>query len=56
MKTIKFGKISGYKINIEKSTKRENGYMYMYGWVPSLFTRNYHIVNQLYAYTKCFRS
>ena len=20
----------------------ENGYMYMYGWVPSLFTWNYH--------------
>ena len=27
----------------------ENGYMYMYGWVPSLFTWNYHnIVNQLH--------
>ena len=26
----------------------ENGYMYMYGWVPSLFTWNFHnIVNQL---------
>ena len=26
----------------------ENEYMYMYGWIPSLFTRNYHnIVNQL---------
>ena len=26
----------------------ENGYMYTYGWVPSLFTWNYHsIVNQL---------
>ena len=26
----------------------ENGYMYMHGWVPSLFTWNYHhIVNQL---------
>ena len=25
----------------------ENGYMYMYGWVPFLFTWNYHnIVNQ----------
>ena len=21
---------------------RENGYMYMYGWVPLLFTFNYH--------------
>ena len=21
---------------------RENGYMYLYGWVPSLFTWNYH--------------
>ena len=27
----------------------ENGYMYMYGWVSSLFTSNYdNIVNQLY--------
>ena len=25
----------------------ESGYMHMYGWVPSLFTRNYHIVNLL---------
>ena len=26
----------------------ENGYMYMYGWIPSLFIWNYHnIVNQL---------
>ena len=33
----------------------ENGYMYMYGWVPSLFIWNYHnIVNQLYSNTKCF--
>ena len=31
----------------------ENGCMYLYGWVPSLFTWNYHnIVNQLYANTK----
>ena len=31
----------------------ENGYMYMYGWVPLLFTWNYHnIVNQLYPNTK----
>ena len=31
----------------------ENGYMYIYGWVPSLFTWNYHnIVNQLYPNTK----
>ena len=28
---------------------REKGYMYMYGWVPLLFTWNYHIVNQLYS-------
>ena len=28
----------------------ENGYMYMYGWVPLLFTWNHHnIVNQLYV-------
>ena len=27
--------------------------MYMYGWVPSLFSRNYHnIVNRLYPNTK----
>ena len=31
----------------------ENGYMYMYGWVPSLSTWNYHnIVNRLYLNTK----
>ena len=31
----------------------ENGYMSMCGWVPSLFTWNYHnIVNQLYPITK----
>jgi len=31
----------------------ENGCMYLYGWVPSLFTWNCHnIVNQLYANTK----
>ena len=31
----------------------ENGYMYVYGWVPSLFIWNYHnIVNQLYHNTK----
>ena len=31
----------------------ENGHMYMYGGVPSLFTRNYHnIVNLLYSSTK----
>ena len=30
----------------------ENGYMYMYGWVPLLFTQNYHnSVNQLYPKT-----
>ena len=33
----------------------EKGYVYMYGWVPSLFTWNYHnIVNQLYPKTKSF--
>ena len=26
----------------------KNGYIYIYGWVPSLFTLNYHIVNWLY--------
>ena len=31
----------------------ENGYMYMYGWVPLLSTWNYHsIVNQLNSNTK----
>ena len=30
--------------------------MYIYGWVPSLYTWNYHnIVNWLYLKTKCFR-
>jgi len=29
-------------------TLKENGYMYLYGWAPSLFTWNYHnIVNRL---------
>ena len=33
----------------------KNGYMYMYGWVPLLFTWNYHnIVHWLYSNTKCF--
>ena len=33
----------------------QNGYMYMNGWVPSLFTWNYHnIVHWLYSNTKCF--
>ena len=31
----------------------ENGYMYMYGWVHSLFTWNYHnIINCLYSNIK----
>ena len=31
----------------------ENGYMYMYGWVPLLFTLNYHnTVNQLNSNTE----
>ena len=31
----------------------ENGYMYMYDWVASLFTWNYHdVVNHLYSNTK----
>ena len=31
----------------------ENGYMYMHGWVPSIFTWNYHnIVNLLHPNTK----
>ena len=34
---------------------KENGYILRFGWVPSLFTWNYHnIVNWLYANTKCF--
>ena len=33
----------------------ENGYVYMYGWVPSLFTQNYHnIVNWLYPHKNVF--
>ena len=33
----------------------ENGYMYMYGWVPSLSTWNYdNIVTRLYPNTKYF--
>ena len=33
-----------------KSGLGENGYMYMYGWIPSLFTWNYHnIANRLCA-------
>ena len=33
-----------------EGTLGENGYMYMYGWVPSLFTWNSHnIVNWLFA-------
>ena len=31
----------------------ENGYLYVYGWVPLLSTWNYHsIVNQLYSNIK----
>ena len=33
-----------------KGNLEENGHMYMYGWVPSLFTWNHHnIVNWLYS-------
>ena len=33
----------------------ENGYVYMYGWVPSLFTQNYqNIANRLYSYKHVF--
>ena len=28
-------------------SRGENGYMYMYGWAPSLFTWNYHCLSQL---------
>ena len=32
---------------------RKNGFMYTYGWVPSLFTWNYHnVVNRLHSNTK----
>ena len=32
---------------------RRDTYIYMYGWIPSLFNWNYHnIVNQLYPNTK----
>ena len=34
----------------------EDGYIYMCGWVPLLFTWNYNIVNWLYPKTKCFWS
>ena len=31
----------------------KNGYLYIYGWVPSLSTWNYHnIVNRLYSNKK----
>ena len=31
----------------------ENGHMYMYGFIPLLFTQNYYsIINQLYTNTK----
>ena len=34
----------------------ENGYMYIYGWIPSLFTWNYHkIVNRLFNTKYCFK-
>ena len=34
----------------------ENGYLYIYGWVPSLFTWYHHnVFHQLYATTKCFQ-
>ena len=33
----------------------ENGYMYLYGWVPSLFTGSYHnIVYWLYPIQRVF--
>ena len=36
-----------------KKAQRENEYLYMYDWVPSLFTWNYdNIVNWLYPKTK----
>ena len=35
-----------------KGSLGENGYMYVYGWIPLLFTWNYHdIVNQQYPNT-----
>ena len=35
----------------------ENGYRYMYGWVPSLFTWSYHsIVNWLWVHAKSLQS
>ena len=39
-----------------KGSLRKNGYMYMYAWVPLLFTWNNHsFVNQLYANIKLKR-
>ena len=35
---------------------RENGYMCMYGGVPSLLTRNYNIVNQLHPNTEALKN
>ena len=32
----------------------ENGHMCMYGWVPLLFTWNYHNINRIHPNTKCF--
>ena len=39
--------------SLEEASLGENGYMYVYDWVPVLFTWNWHnIVNQLYPQTK----
>ena len=52
--------LSWHKLHEQLRTKilfshlGENGYMYMYDWVPSLFTWNYqNIVNWLYPNNKC---
>ena len=43
---------SGWEVSF-----RENGYRYMYGWVPLLFSWNYHnIVNWLYPNKKKIKS
>jgi len=49
---IKNWRVSMWQPGWERSLGK-NGNMYMYGWVPSLFTWNYHnIVNHLYPNTK----
>ena len=42
-------------LDVKEGWGRIDRYMYMYGWVPLLYTWDYHnVVNQLYPNTKCF--